>query len=290
MENATKALLFTASTLIAVMLFAFMFYMFRRFSTTAHNTEERMSRSEIDAFNSKFLNYDTGGLEGVTVTHVSRTVGGKSTLKDYKYSQIFGNPSGSNLENTNPKDYYKALVDISQTLNTPVDLVTAINDAIDVNYKNNNNYLYNDGNLEIQNSVEIIVNLGSNNFKFSEYGSSNHYKTLVIEPNKGVKPKNIYGVKPGMSLATSGTNTQNKEKNAQNLASIFNDSNAVSVYDMLAELKDTKLVPAEAKLAQAEMDRQYTVYKYYFKCDVYINEFTDLVETLKFTLIEDKNF
>ena len=143
----------------------------------------------------------------------------------------------------------------------------------------------------MQNSIEIIVDLGKNNqFNFSTIkGSKSHYQYLVIEPNRNVKAKYIYGVKQASSLATGNNNTENKKKNANNL--VFGDDNAVSLYDMLSELRNTKIVPENDTIkAQAELDRIYTVYQYYFKGEVIMNEYTGLVETVKFTILQDTNF
>ncbi|MBR2289639.1 MAG: hypothetical protein IJ867_03295 [Clostridia bacterium] len=67
MENASKALIIAASVLIAIMLMSFMLYTFRRFATIARNTEADMSELEIQAFNSKFIHYETGGVHDIKV-------------------------------------------------------------------------------------------------------------------------------------------------------------------------------------------------------------------------------
>ena len=151
-------------------------------------------------------------------------------------------------------------------------------------------YRYN--NLETQSSVEIIIDLGSykNEFEFSKIkNTSSYYQYLVIEPNKSVKPKNIYGISSGYNLTTTeSTNTKNKIENINNFQNMFvNDKsnvkyNAISVYNMLEELRTTKVIDQE--------NNSYTVYKYYFMGETFVNEESGLIETVKFTLVKDKNF
>lgn len=276
MENASKALIFVASTLIAIMLMAFMVYTFRRFGTTARNTEKRWSDQEIEAFNSKFLSYDTGGTYSLNDI-ISFTEARKfnasgieeaSSTKSYKYSQVFANPR----QITNDDYYKRSLIAVSQSLNTGYDVVTAINDAIDINDKNNNGYRYNQ--LELQNSVEIIIDLGSykNDFTFNKA-----FRYLIIEPNRNVKSRHIYGTN---SITSSGTNETNKKSNSE--LDVFKSNNEISVYDMLDELRSTKVINQDSK--------SYTVYKYYFFGQIIFNDFTGKIETVKFTLVKDKNF
>lgn len=281
MENASKAIMIAASVLIAIMLFSLMYYMFTRFSNTAQETQQKMARDEIEAFNSKFMGYDTGSSDTVNITYPSRYGEADTIHKKFLYSEVFNRKSDKFSGSDGVKDYYKALLVISQTLDTPVDLVTAINDAININYKNNNSYLYDEGKLEVQNSVEIIVDLGDsslNTFNFSKKNSgSGNYRYLIIEPNKKVQPKYIYA-----------TNELESSKEAR--ANNYSTDNPVNVYSILAELNETKVIPPETEKSKAEMDRQYTVYKYYFKCEVSFNTYTELIDSLKFTLVKDNKF
>ena len=222
----------------------------------------------------KFVNYDTGGnhdieKDGVTVTFYQGRTGitDENKTSFYTYKQIFAGIA-------NADNYKKALIVASQNLNKGSDVVTAINDAIDVNYRNSNSYLYNY--VEKQNSVEVIVDLGSSRTEFG-FNKTAHYQYLVIEPNKNVKPKYVYG---SNSINSTGSNEQNKEKNIE--LNIFKDSNAINVYDMLKELRDTKIIDFDGKT--------YSLYKYYFLGEVFINETTGLVETVKFTLVKDSKF
>ena len=297
MENASKALIFVASTLIAIILLSFMVYMFRRFGATARSTEKRYSAQEIQAFNSKFVNYETGGTHSlddtISITYYRGRGGAAQTeTTAYTYKQIFnrngtlsaaGNPSSAEYKLASEK-YHKALIETAQTLNKVSDVVTAVNDAIDINYNNNNKYSYDF--LEIQNSVEIIVDLGDkgttassiNKFNFSKIsGSSQHYQYLIIEPNKNVKEKHVYG---SNTINTGETNTKNKEKNTK--LPIFKNSNAISVYDILDELRNTEIVKMDNK--------DYMVYQYYFFGEVFTNDVTGQIETVKFTLVKDNKY
>lgn len=288
MENASKALIMVASLLIGIMLLSFMVYIFRRFNTTAKETDRRFSQREIDSFNAKFLNYETGGNHNrddeFTVTYSRGSLNpvdaGQVTSIDVKYRNLFaaGTNRGVHTNTIETKQYYgRALIDAARNLNTVSDVVSAINDAIDVNYINNNSYKY--SGVEIQASVEVIVDLDTyrNDLSFCKPDGTTAYQYLVIEPNANVKANHIYGFN---SINTSGTNTENKEKNALNL--VFQDSNEINLYNMLAELRETKNLQ--------EVLKTYTVYQYYFFGEVIQNENTGLVETLKFKLIRDENF
>lgn len=257
MENASKALIFAASAIVSVMLLSFMVFMFGRFKDTAKSTEKDISQREIDAFNSKFLNYETGD-------------------KDREFSFMFNNAEItqtydyilSQVSSKNEVYYNKSLKAISSNLNNISDVITAINDAFNINYKNNNGYKYD--NLEIQNSVEIIVDLGDvlkNEFTFNK-----NFQYLLIEPNKDVNTKCIYS-------SNSISNSKNENVNLN----IFKKSNEIKIYDMLKEFRDTKIIPDDN-------GKMCTVYKYYFFGETIINDFTGLIETVKFTLIKDRNF
>lgn len=303
MENASKALLIVASTLVGIMLISLMVYLFGNFKATATSTEMRFTQEELEAINAKFVNYDTGGNHTIqdefSITYFRNKRSEVADTINITYRQLFENAPPSlpasptqaqiDLYNRNLNIYHKELIGASQNLNRVSDVVTCINDAINTNYKNNNAYK-SDG-LEIQNAIEVIVNLNNyeSDFNFAKIkNTSSYFKYLIIEPNRNVKSKYIYGLTSGHTLSTVGTNTQQKRDNANNFSEMFiNDKtdgkyNAVSVYDMLEELRDTKVISQDNKT--------YTVYKYYFIGENFINEETGLIETIKFTLVKDKNF
>ena len=279
MENASKALIFAASTLVAIMLLSLLAYTFRRFGTAARETEERWAIQEIEEYNAKFSGYETGGNHSlddkISVTTVRKTNSSGATVEggtvSYKYSQLFA--SSRQIVGS---DYEKALVSASQKLNNCYNVVSALNDAISINASINNDYQY--GQLEIQDSVEIIVDLGSykNDFSFNKKGG-NSFRYLLVEPNKNVKSKCAYG---SNSIATAGTNETKKQLNSE--LSIFNSSNEIKIYNMLDELRATKEITINGKT--------YTVYKYYFFGQTIISSVTGKIETVKFTLLKDKNF
>lgn len=264
MENASKALIIAASILIGIVLLSMFVFIFNRFNDTARATDNRLSQREIDSFNAKFVGYETGDDFSVTYVKGNLRTDTETTSK-ITYSQLF------NGESLKEKNYYnKSLVVASQNLNKVSDVISAINDAIDINYKNNNSYEY--GGLEVQSSVEIIIDLGNKKFSFNKIkGTSSYYKYLLIEPNKNVKAKNVYGF---------NSIEDTKEERVKNFE--VDEDNTIKVYDMLEELRDTKIIE--------ENNKQYTVYKYYFSGDIVFNEITNLIETVKFTLIEDGNF
>ena len=268
MENASKALIFAASILIGVMLLSFLVYIFGRFGDTAKVTDEKLSQRVIDSFNAKFSSYETGGTHseddefGVTQVGLYGEIG---NTKYFSYDDVFKKIGISD------DNYKSALISISQRLNKTSDVISAINDAIDVNDRNNNGYLYNG--LEAQNSIEIIVDLGDKytDFRFNKPNGTQQYRYLVIEPNKSVRAKNVYGF-------NSIENTKEKRVGKFEVT----DENTIKVYNMLEELRDTKVI--------SDKNKKYTVYKYYFFGEVFKNEYTDLIDSVRFTLVKDKKF
>ena len=101
-------------------------------------------------------------------------------------------------------------------------------------------------------------------------------KNLVIEPNKNVEAKFVYG--QNNINTSSSNNTENKNNNVES----FDTSKKINVYDILTELRETKIVKTDMQTA--------SVYQYYFIGQTFINEYTNLIETVKFTLIKDQNF
>lgn len=59
MENASKALLMSASVLIAVMVISIGVYVFNMFGTFAKNSEEELYNKQISIFNEQFVKYET---------------------------------------------------------------------------------------------------------------------------------------------------------------------------------------------------------------------------------------
>ncbi len=285
MENASKALIFAASVLIGIMLLSLMVYTFKSYNSTAKETEKRLSQREIAEINAKFLDYDTGShnLDDIfTITYVRQNLTGDTQSKTFKYKELFGTYSNPNRNITNDDYYRKSLIVASQDLNTVSDVVSAINDAIDTNCRNSNNYLYNE--VEIQNSVEIIVDLGEQEYKDLNFNkpsgaAPNQFRYLIIEPSRNVKAKHIYG----FNRIVGGKDVidgMDKETRANTLT--FEDNNAIKTYDMLEELRDTKIIQDELK--------SYTVHKYYFFGEIHTNDRTGLIDSVKFTLINDYDF
>ncbi len=284
MENASKALIMAAGVLIGIVILSFMLYIFRRFEITSRETDNRFSEREIEAFNAKFEGYETGGNHNtddtISVTYARTNYSGTWVTKEAKYSELFRSAPNS-VESSNEEVYNRLLLAASKSLNTASDVVTAINDAIDINDRNNNSYKYSTGSdsLEVQNSVEIIVDLNGyqNSFNFfAKNGVSGACKYLVIEPNKNVEAKFIYG--QNNINTSSSNNTENKNNNVES----FDTSKKINVYDILTELRETKIVKTDMQTA--------SVYQYYFIGQTFINEYTNLIETVKFTLIKDQNF
>jgi hypothetical protein len=246
--------------------------MFQKIGKIANNTESNINSVDAESFNAKFEKYAT---DGDSANIEIKNNNGTIDTKAIKYKYIFTDGTNSYKNKTGYKEYYnQLLVFASQNLNNVTDIISAVNSAIDVNYQNNNSYKYNY--TEVASSVEIIVDLTTKtDFAFN----TGNYKYLLIEPNKNVEANSMYGTN---SITTDkGTNTLNKEDNALNVfPGIL--GNKVSTYQMLSELRESKVIYYDNKA--------YTVYKYYFTGSIYMNEKTGLIETVKFTLMEDKNF
>ena len=275
MENASKALIIAASILVAIALMSFMVFMFRRFGDIARNTEKKWSDQEIEAFNNKFIHYETGGNHDITTDQIGiiyyrGRAGSDPQRLSFTYKQVL------KKDITNKDQYFKALVGVSQSLKKCTDVVSAINDAIDINYNNSNGYMNNY--VEKQASIEIIVDLNGLQGDFAE--PIRNYKYLVIEPNKNVKAKTVYGFNGTGNFTTGADNTSKRLSNIDTLS--FGESNSINVYDILENMRDTEVITNDGK--------DHVVYKYYFLGEVYTNKSTDLVETVKFTLVEDEGF
>ena len=122
MENASKALIMAAGVLIGIMLLSFMIYIFKSFGDTSKETERRMSEREIEAFNAKFNNYETGGnhnLNDEIGYNIYESDGSQSTLKYEKYSTIFKD-NDTLLIDSNKKE----IIELEQKLNMKYELTS----------------------------------------------------------------------------------------------------------------------------------------------------------------------
>ncbi|MBR2289638.1 MAG: hypothetical protein IJ867_03290 [Clostridia bacterium] len=147
-----------------------------------------------------------------------------------------------------------------------------------MNYTNSNGYAY--GYVEVQTCVEIIVDLGeyTSDPNVAKFNEGRRY--LMIEPCEKVKAKYVYGT--NTAPATGGTNTQNRARNISNFRSGFSSYKEINAYNLLTNLRETKAVINDGK--------DYMIYQYYFLGEVIKSKETELVETVKFTLVKDKNF
>lgn len=171
----------------------------------------------------------------------------------------------------------------SANLDTISDVVSAINLASNINYTNNYGYRYtgSSGSLEVEvaNAVEVVVDFtnGYNHFKDdynNEYpGKGSDIKEYgLVEPNENAKAGNIY-------FYNDMPSTRN-----QRLLKTFNSSNEVSLSNIMKVLNQTKLKQNTAN------GKQFTIYKYYFKCTVEFDEITAKANSISFSMIENKNF
>ena len=118
MENASKALIIVADI--------------------------RLSQREVEDFNAKFENYDTFGSHSlddvISTTYQRGNLRTDLETVSAKYKDLFApgsNSSGSSINLIESKEYYnKLLIAASRSLNTISDVVSAVNDAIDINDRN----------------------------------------------------------------------------------------------------------------------------------------------------------
>lgn len=159
----------------------------------------------------------------------------------------------------------------SNILNNISDVISAANLASSVNYQNNYGYSYydsRDGYVETINAVEVIIDLNG-------YSGSDLKKYYLIEPNKDVNSDCVYGADSISDLSL------NAGARAARISS-FNTSNETSCNTLLKALSETKLVTYN--------NSKYTLYRYYFKGEYSMNETNSKIDSLKFTLVYDRNF
>lgn len=259
-------------------------------------------RVKLKSLIGQFSVYKTlGYTDKFRIVKYASNASGSNTTKEIQYQKLFQDDGRNDtvLESAawqaNPRyssynltidEYKQALVAASQDLNKASDVLTCVNLAMDNNFNTNNAYNFDNtifNNLEIQNSVEVVVDLGS--YRNSLVFDSDHkYRYLVIEPNKYTERNCIYGISATGSLPT-------KKDNA---TSLFDSSNAVtpkslnqvsiSLYDMIKELE------TNANKNFQYRGKNYTVYKYYFTSSYNYNTDTGKIDRIIFTLIKDINF
>ena len=77
MENASKALIMTASVLIGVVIMSLAVYLFTYFSGSVNEMNSQIEQGQLQEFNNKFTSYETKGktltiYDVITVTNLAR--------------------------------------------------------------------------------------------------------------------------------------------------------------------------------------------------------------------------
>lgn len=161
------------------------------------------------------------------------------------------------------------------TLNTIADVISAVNLASSTNSQNNYGYSYYEtrgGFVETINAVEVIIDMSTNTHE-------NLNKYYLIEPHQSVKPNYIYGTDNISSTELSATARATR---ISNFSSGFSSYNETSCNELLRILNESKLV--------MHNNSNYTIYRYYFEGEYSLNEQSGLINSLKFTLVEDTGF
>ena len=157
---------------------------------------------------------------------------------------------------------------------------------MDNNFETNNAYNFDNtvfSNLEVENSVEVVIDLGTYRNSLA-FDSAHKYRYLLTEPNKYTERNCVYGI----------TNVGNLEAKKTNIRSIFDSSNSVNpkslkqisinMYDVIKELE------TNANKNFQYRGKNYTVYKYYFISNYNLNTNTGKIDRVTFTLVKDENF
>lgn len=252
MENASKALIMVVSILIGVMIIAFMTYMFSNASNLGKRQEIRESEKRISAFNAKFQVYETLN-EGLI------------------------NPDSNN------RNLYKtvyARFNASKELNKISDVITAVNEAYDINYQNSNEYKA--GYIEYTNGMVIVLDLKKNGVIDDIAGSGKDSKSkYVIFPHKNIKSGYLYGM--------SDTEFDSLMKKIKN-----HDKNIdISGYQKVECSKFLEAFRESRTATSADNppdNNTYILYKYYFSGELNINSTTSKIDRVTFTLAIDEKY
>lgn len=254
MENVSKALIISSTILLGIMILGFMIYMFKDASRINQRYDIRESEKVIQAFNARFLSYET-------------------------VNDFIVDPGTGNLYRTEPNKRY-AKFHASLELNKISDVITVINEAYDVNYTNNRGYK--NELLEYTNAMIIVLDLRNDGLISDIAGNGNDSKSkYVIFPNKYIEPGYLYGVNESqfdflMDRLEHNDRTINlsgfQKVECSKFMEFFRESRLATVADNPPD------------------NRTYTFYKYYFSGKINLNETTGKVDKITFTLVEDRDY
>lgn len=253
MENASKALIMVASILIGVMIIAFMVYMFSDASKLNKRQEAIEDEKQISAFNARFQDYET--------------------LDDGLID-----PATGNLYKTAANKQY-AIFNASKGLNKISDVITVVNEAYDINYKNSNEYKINDY-IEYINGIVIVLDLKADGVIQNIVGSGIHSKRYyVIFPNKKIESGYLYG----MNEAQYNTLMQKIKDKVKNID--ISGYQKVEVSKFLEYFRESRVATSADNPPD---NRNYILFKYYFSGKLNINSTTSKIDKVTFTLVKDE--
>lgn len=255
MENASKALIMVVSILIGVMIIAFMTYMFSDASNLSRSQEAKENEKRISTFNADFYGYET--------------------LNDGLVD-----PNTGNLYKTTTEQTQYARFHASKELNKISDVITAVNEAYDINYKNSNEYRA--GYIEYTNGMVIVIDLRENGIIDDIAGSGKDSKSkYVIFPHKDIKSGYLYGM-TDTEYDSLMTKIKNRDKNID-----------ISSYQKVECSKFLEFFRESRTATSADNppdNSTYILYKYYFSGELNINSTTGKIDRVTFTLVTDKKY
>ena len=233
----------------------FMVYMFSDASKINARHEIRENEKAISAFNVKFQTYES-------------------------FTDGIVDPTTGNLYTSAANKVY-ARTSAAKNLNVISDVVTAVNDAYDINYQNSNEYKIKDY-IEYENGMIIVIDLKKANLIDDFAGSGKKSKTkYVIFPNEKIQSGYVYGMNN-----TEYNSLMNKIKNRQKNIDI-SSYQKVSLSRFMEVFRESRTSTATDGLSSGST---YILYKYYFAGSLNINSETQKVDKVTFTLVKDTKY
>ena len=253
MENASKALIMVASILLGVMIMAFLVYMFSDAGKINTRHEQREYEKSVSAFNASFQIYNS-------------------------YTDKIVDPSTGNLYRTNASQRQFARFHAAIYLNVISDVVTAVNEAYDINYQNSGRYKIDDY-VEYNNGIVIVIDLKSANIINNFAGTGKHSKPkYVIFPNANIEAGYIYGMTDSQYTSLM-TDIKNHKKNID-----ISGYQKVSLSKFLEAFRESRVATSADNPPDSS---NYTLYKYYFAGTTSINTETSKIDKVVFSLVKD---
>ena len=262
MENASKALIMAATILLGVLILAFMAYMFNdaaRLNLSHENSEKEKS---IQKFNADFLTYESEDTEIIVEKDGRLIISLEESAEDTQIPPRF----------------------IASTrLNKISEVISAVNDAHNINYINNREYK--NSFIEYTNAMVIVIDLNSKNNNITKEFLGNDKKLInkfIIFPHSDIEVGYLYGMTDS-EFNTFMTKIENHEKNID-ISSLYK----VECSKFMEFFRESRI--ANPTIDDVPDNRNYTLYKYYFSGKLNTNEITGKVDRITFTVVEDTKY